>query len=64
MGTPAKVVRTRNSFVDNKVNAMLYYRNAICYARSEHRGWEGADYEKQMRAWREEIERDFKGSGE
>jgi hypothetical protein len=35
MGTPAKVVRTYNSFVANKLNAMLYYRNALCYARGE-----------------------------
>ena len=33
MGTPAKVVRTVNSFVANKLNAMLYYRNALCYAK-------------------------------
>jgi carbonic anhydrase/acetyltransferase-like protein (isoleucine patch superfamily) len=60
MGTPAKVVRSANNFVENKVNAMLYYRNALCYARGEHRGWEGPEYEAQMAAWRAEIEREFK----
>lgn len=59
MGTPAKVVRTRNNFVANKLNAMLYYRNAVCYARGDHRGWEGAAYEAQMAAWKSEIEREF-----
>ena len=58
MGTPAKVVRGLNSFVANRVNAMLYYRNALCYAKGEHRGWEGGEFEAQMAAWREEIERE------
>jgi carbonic anhydrase/acetyltransferase-like protein (isoleucine patch superfamily) len=59
MGTPAKVVRTTNNFVANKLNAMLYYRNALCYARGDHRGWEGPEYEAQMAAWKAEIEREF-----
>jgi carbonic anhydrase/acetyltransferase-like protein (isoleucine patch superfamily) len=59
MGTPAKVVRTVNSFIANKLNAMLYYRNALCYAKGEHRGWEGAEYEAQMAAWKAEIEQEF-----
>ena len=37
MGTPAKVVRTVNSFVANRMNAMLYYRNALCCARRSPR---------------------------
>ena len=60
MGTPAKVVRTVDNFVANKVNAMLYYRNAVCYAKGEHRGWEGPEFEAQMAAWTAEIEREFK----
>jgi carbonic anhydrase/acetyltransferase-like protein (isoleucine patch superfamily) len=60
MGTPAKVVRTANNFVENKVNAMLYYRNARGYAKGEHRGWDGPEYEAEMRVWREEIEREFR----
>jgi len=59
MGTPAKVVRTINSFVANKLNAMLYYRNALCYARGDHRGWEGAEHAGKMAAWKAEIEREF-----
>jgi carbonic anhydrase/acetyltransferase-like protein (isoleucine patch superfamily) len=59
MGTPAKVVRTTNNFVANRLNAMLYYRNALCYARGDHRGWEGTEYESQMAAWKAEIEREF-----
>jgi carbonic anhydrase/acetyltransferase-like protein (isoleucine patch superfamily) len=59
MGTPAKVVRTVNSFVANKLNAMLYYRNALAYAKGEHRAWEGPEHEAQMAAWKAEIEREF-----
>jgi len=53
------VVRTANSFVANKINAMLYYRNARCYAKGEHRGWEGEEFEAEMAAWTAEIEREF-----
>jgi carbonic anhydrase/acetyltransferase-like protein (isoleucine patch superfamily) len=59
MGTPARVVRTVNSFVANKLNAMLYYRNALAYAKGEHRAWEGPEHEAQMAAWKAEIEREF-----
>ena len=59
MGTPAKVVRTVNSFVANKLNAMLYYCNALAYAKGEHRAWDGPEHEAQMAAWKAEIEREF-----
>jgi carbonic anhydrase/acetyltransferase-like protein (isoleucine patch superfamily) len=59
MGTPAKVVRTVNSFVANRVNAMLYLRNARCYAKGDHRGWEGPQYEAEMAAWTRQFEREL-----
>jgi carbonic anhydrase/acetyltransferase-like protein (isoleucine patch superfamily) len=59
MGTPAKVVRTTNNFIANRVNAMLYHRNALCYARGEYRGWEGPEYAKEARRWQEEAEAQF-----
>jgi carbonic anhydrase/acetyltransferase-like protein (isoleucine patch superfamily) len=59
MGTPAKVVRARNSFVANRVNAMLYRRNAAAYARGDHRAWHGPDYEAEVRRWTEEAEREL-----
>lgn len=60
MGTPAKVVRTHNNFVGNRINAHLYHRNAQCYARGQHRGWNGPEYEAAARGWKEEAEREFK----
>jgi carbonic anhydrase/acetyltransferase-like protein (isoleucine patch superfamily) len=59
MGTPAKVVRTRNSFVANRINAMLYRRNALAYARGDHRAWDGPEYEAELRRWKEEAEREL-----
>lgn len=59
MGTPAKVVRTANNFVANRVNALLYHRNALAYARGDHRAWDGPDYEAERRRWNEEAEREF-----
>ena len=62
MGTPARVVRTANNFVANRVNAMLYHHNAQCYARGEHRGWEGPEYEAAARAWNAEPSRRARSS--
>jgi carbonic anhydrase/acetyltransferase-like protein (isoleucine patch superfamily) len=59
MGTPAKVVRTDNNFVANRLNALMYWRNALCYAKGDHRGWDGPQFEAQMAAWRKEIEMEF-----
>jgi carbonic anhydrase/acetyltransferase-like protein (isoleucine patch superfamily) len=58
MGTPAKVVRTHDSFVANRVNAMLYGRNALAYARGDHRAWDGPEYEAELRRWTVEAERE------
>lgn len=46
MGVPAKVVASRNNWVANRFNALLYHRNALAYARGEHRAWDGPDYER------------------
>lgn len=58
MGTPAKVVRTADNFVTNRINAMLYHRNALAYRKGDHRAWDGPEYEAEMRRWREEAERE------
>lgn len=59
MGTPAKVVRTVNSFVANRVNAMLYHRNALAYAKGDHRAWDGPEYEAEMARWKSDAEWEF-----
>ena len=60
MGTPAKVVRSANSFVANRVNAMLYHRNAIAYARDDYRAWDGPEYEDAQCNWKSDAEAEFK----
>jgi carbonic anhydrase/acetyltransferase-like protein (isoleucine patch superfamily) len=59
MGTPARVVRSQNSFVANRINAMLYLRNALAYARGDHRAWDGPEYEAEARRWKQDAEREF-----
>ena len=39
MGTPGKVVRTQNNYAKCRMNAFMYYRNALAYAKEEHREW-------------------------
>jgi carbonic anhydrase/acetyltransferase-like protein (isoleucine patch superfamily) len=59
MGTPAKVMRQADSFVANRINAMLYHRNALAYARGEHRAWDGPEYEAACEQWKKDAERAF-----
>jgi carbonic anhydrase/acetyltransferase-like protein (isoleucine patch superfamily) len=56
MGTPAKVVRTADNFVANRMNAWLYHRNAEAYARGDYRAWTGAEFEAARDAERARLE--------
>jgi carbonic anhydrase/acetyltransferase-like protein (isoleucine patch superfamily) len=42
-GVPAKVIRSQDNRAANRRNAMLYYENALAYARGEHRAWADPD---------------------
>ena len=59
VGSPGKVRRKRNSFVENRLNAMLYHRNGLAYAAGRHRAWSGPGYETWVAAERGRIEREF-----
>lgn len=59
MGAPAKVRTQRNNFVANRLNAWLYHRNALAYARGDYRAWEGAESAAYMAAKRFEVEAEF-----
>ncbi len=48
MGTPGKVVRTRNNAVANRMNALAYYRNALAYRDGYHREWGEGRYAKDV----------------
>ena len=57
-GIPAKVIRTRDSSRDNRLNAWLYQRNADHYRRGLHRAWDGPEYEAWLAEKRAQVERD------
>lgn len=46
VGSPARVIRTQNNWIANRVNAAFYHYNALAYARGEHRAWQGPDFER------------------
>jgi carbonic anhydrase/acetyltransferase-like protein (isoleucine patch superfamily) len=56
MGTPAKVVRAADNFVANRLKAWYYHRNALAYARGDHRAWTGAVFETARAAEQARLE--------
>lgn len=46
MGVPATVKKSRNCFVENRMNAFFYYHNALAYAAGNHRRWADADFQE------------------
>jgi len=56
-GVPAKVVGTRNSYVENKLNAIAYFENARAYAQGHYRRWSDPDYKALMEQRKLELMR-------
>lgn len=54
VGSPGKVIKTQNNYVRGRLNAFLYYRNALAYARGQYREW---DQPESVKAVSEEIAR-------
>lgn len=54
VGTPGKVIRTQNNFVRNRLNAYMYYRNALAYASGDYRAWAAESFPHEVA---EEIRR-------
>jgi len=54
MGMPGKVVRTQNNFVRNRLNAYMYFRNALAYANGQYREWDRPGFSSEVE---EEIRR-------
>jgi len=50
MGTPGKVVRTQNNYARCRLNAFMYYRNALAYSSNQHREWASENCLKAMGA--------------
>jgi len=40
VGAPAKTIKTVNNYVRNRLNAYLYYRNALAYRQGQYRDWD------------------------
>ena len=59
VGSPAKVIRTHNSWIANRANALIYHRNALAYAKGDHRAWEGPDFERWLGATLERLQSEF-----
>lgn len=55
MGSPGKVRAERDSAAANRLNAWMYHRNAVFYARGEHRAWTGPEFE----TWSAEVAADI-----
>jgi carbonic anhydrase/acetyltransferase-like protein (isoleucine patch superfamily) len=45
VGSPAKVIRTADNRLANRINAEFYVRNAAAYKRGDHRAWDGPEFE-------------------
>lgn len=56
VGTPTRVVRTRNNYVRNKLNATIYHLNARAYAKGEFRAWDRAEFNELLQAWTAQYE--------
>jgi len=57
-GVPGKVIRERDSSRENRVNALVYHRNAQAYRRGDHRAWEGPEFQAWVKEKAHEIERE------
>jgi len=56
MGSPGKVRATRDNLVENRLNALMYRRNAEHYAQGLHRAWSGPEFEEWAAAQRLALE--------
>jgi carbonic anhydrase/acetyltransferase-like protein (isoleucine patch superfamily) len=59
VGAPAKIIRTANSTMQNKLNALFYHRNALAFARGDHRAWDGPDFERWVMQTIEQLQKEF-----
>ena len=60
MGTPGKVVATRNSYVANRFNAWLYHGNAMAYAKGQYRSWSEPSFKDAAAAEMTRLQAEFK----
>jgi len=59
MGMPGKVTKTRNNYIANKMNAILYIHNARGFAQGKHRTWDDPEILKLIQAEKEQVMAEF-----
>lgn len=50
VGSPGKVIKTQNNYVRGRLNAWLYYRNALAYGQGQYRDWDQPEMAKAVGA--------------
>jgi carbonic anhydrase/acetyltransferase-like protein (isoleucine patch superfamily) len=59
VGSPAKVIATRDNRLPNRINAEFYMRNAECYAVGDHRAWAGPEFESWFAATMQRLQTEY-----
>ena len=62
VGSPARVIRTADNRLANRMNALFYHRNALAYARGEYRAWDGPEFDAWLAETIERVAREFAAS--
>ncbi len=60
VGSPAKVIRTANSWIANRLNALIYHRNALAYSNGDHRAWEGPEFDAWLQNTMQRLTAEFR----
>ena len=55
-GVPGVVVKSRNNFVVNRINAYSYHHNGLAYARGEYRLWDSVEFQTARKAEQARLE--------
>ncbi len=58
-GVPGRVVRSRNNWIANRMNAFFYHQNGLAYAIGQHRRWDGPEWTEIFQAERARLEAEF-----
>jgi carbonic anhydrase/acetyltransferase-like protein (isoleucine patch superfamily) len=59
VGTPAKVIDTRDNRLRHRINAEFYMRNAACYRAGHHRAWDGPEFEAWFGATMQRLQGEY-----
>lgn len=59
VGSPARIVGTRDNRLPNIINARLYHHNALAYAKGEHRAWSGPGFAKLLDSEVKQIQKEI-----